>query len=159
MTSEELAEILESLQRLRSEYPQIEAKRAPGGLPKGKALRDALHFANSPGGGVVLLGVDENAQFQIAPLDDPAKIQADFASLCNNMVPPLRPLIQLLEVDAGYILVAEIAELPTDQKPCFYQGVGLHNGLFIRVGDGDRLSIAYGRHLRTTPSRDAHTAG
>ena len=142
MTTDELCEILSTLRRVGSETPHVEAKKAKGGLPR-KLYETLSAFANSPGGGVIVLGVDELAGFANVSLDDPAKVQSDLASQCDQMMPPLRPLIGLHEVDGAIMLTAEVAELSADQKPCYYQGAGMVNGSFIRVGDGDRQLTPY----------------
>jgi ATP-dependent DNA helicase RecG len=59
------------------------------------------------------------------------------------MVPPVRALIDLHEVEGRTVLVAEIPETALDGKPCYYSGAGLTNGAFIRVADGDRRLNQY----------------
>lgn len=143
MTHEDIADALEQLQRQRTELPNVEAKRARDGLPK-RIWETLSAFANTPGGGVLLLGVDEEAGFAPVGVADPARLQADLASLCSDqMEPPLRPLIQLFEAGDATVLVAEIPEVAQESKPCYYRGGGLPNGAFIRVGDGDRRLTPY----------------
>ncbi|HEX8391249.1 MAG TPA: ATP-binding protein [Longimicrobium sp.] len=143
MTRDELDEALTALRKHDSETPGIEAKRAQAELPR-RVWETLSSFSNTPGGGVLLLGVDEEAGFSAAGVRDPAKLQADLGALCaDQMEPPLRPLIQLWDVDGATIVSAEFPELPPDQKPCYYRGSGLPNGAFVRVGDGDRRLTPY----------------
>ncbi|MDQ2806542.1 MAG: putative DNA binding domain-containing protein [Chloroflexota bacterium] len=142
MTNEELLEIIEVLREQKTDMVHVEAKRARTELPKG--VRDTLSaFSNSPGGGIIILGIDEGRGFGITGVADPKKMQADLASMCDQMEPPLRPVIELFEVEGHHILTAEVAELPPEQKPCYYKGLGTFNGAFIRVGDGDRHLTPY----------------
>ncbi|HEX8317395.1 ATP-binding protein [Longimicrobium sp.] len=142
MTVEELRESLEQLQRQGTEQTSVEAKRARDGVPK-RIWETLSAFANTPGGGVLLLGVDEEAGFAPAGVANPAKIQADLGAVAAQMEPPLRPLLQVFDVDGASIVAAEVPELPASAKPCYYQGAGLPNGAFIRVGDGDRKLTPY----------------
>lgn len=143
MTEPELREILHHLQLHRSETPGVEAKRARTELPK-RLWETLSAFSNSPGGGVLLLGVDEAARFAVTGVEDPARMQADLGSMCaDQLEPPLRPLIQLWEVDGKTLVSAEFPELPLEAKPCYYRGGGLANGAFVRVGDGDRKLSPY----------------
>lgn len=143
MTQHELQEILQNLQHFGAEAPGVEAKRARDELPR-RIWETLSAFANTPGGGVLLLGVDETSRYSVTGVSQPAKLQADLASLCaDQMDPPLRPLIQLWERDGHTIVSAEVPELPREQKPCYYRGAGLPNGAFIRVGDGDRKLNPY----------------
>lgn len=142
MTSDELREMLEQLQRQGTELTNVEAKRARDGLPK-RIWETLSAFANTPGGGVLLLGVDEQEGFAPTGVSNPARMQADLGSVAGQMEPPLRPLLQVFEIDEAPIVVAEVPELPASAKPCYYQGAGLPNGAFIRVGDGDRKLTPY----------------
>jgi ATP-dependent DNA helicase RecG len=142
MTSDELRELLDQLQRQGTELTNVEAKRARDGVPK-RIWETLSAFANTPGGGVLLLGVDEQEGFAPTGVSNPAKMQADLGSVADQMEPPLRPLLQVFEIDGASIVVAEVPELPAGAKPCYYQGAGLPNGAFIRVGDGDRKLTPY----------------
>ncbi|HWK89593.1 MAG TPA: ATP-binding protein, partial [Longimicrobium sp.] len=143
MTEEELHDTLRQLQQRATESPGVEAKSARDELPR-KLWETMSAFSNSTGGGVLLLGVDERARFAVTGVANPAKLQADLASLCaDQMEPPLRPLITTWDVQGKAVISAEFPELDRAQKPCYYRGGGLPNGAFIRVGDGDRKLNAY----------------
>jgi len=142
MTREELLEIIEILHQQKTDMVHIEAKRARNALPKG--VRETLSaFSNSPGGGIIILGLDEESGFQATGVADPKKMQADLASLCDQLEPTPRPFIQIFEVDGQHLVTAEVAELAPEQKPCYYKGQGLTNGAYLRVGDGDRTLTPY----------------
>jgi ATP-dependent DNA helicase RecG len=142
MTTEELQEIVRNLRDVGADLVHVEAKKAGQGLPK-RLWETLSAFANTPGGGVIILGVDEERNFQVTGVPDPAKQQSDLASLCDQMEPPLRPLIQVHTLKNHPVIVAEVPEVSHTQKPCHYRGAGLMTGSLIRVADGDRRLTQY----------------
>ncbi|MEW6047074.1 MAG: ATP-binding protein [Bacillota bacterium] len=142
MTSQELQEILASLRQVNADTLYVEAKAARTDLPR-DTWKTLSAFANTPGGGVIILGVDESHQFEPVGVHDPGKLQADLASICDRMVPPLRPVIEIHEIDRRLLVTVEIPELSYAEKPCYYGPQGLVNGAYIRVADGDRKLTQY----------------
>lgn len=142
MNADEVAEIVENLRVLGSDVADIEVKKAQGGLPR--SLRETLSaFANSYGG-VIIFGIDEAEAFAATGLANPSKMAADLAAMCSDeMEPALRPYIQIHTFEGVRLLVAEVPELPREQKPCFYKGAGITKGAYIRVRDGDRQLSSY----------------
>ncbi|MEV6346660.1 ATP-binding protein [Actinoplanes sp. NPDC051851] len=142
MNAEELAEIVENLRLLGSDLADVEVKKSQGGLPK--SLRETLSAFSNTRGGTVILGLDETERFAPVALPNPAKLASDVASLCSTeMEPPLRPHIQILPFEGTQMLVAEVPEIPREQKPCYYKGAGLTKGAYTRVHDGDRQLSSY----------------
>lgn len=142
MTEADLLETIQTLRAVKGDITHVEAKRASTDLPK-RLWETLSAFANSPGGGNILLGLDEVHGFEVTGVDDPKKMQADLASICDQMEPPLRPLISVHLVSGRHVVAAEVPELSVEQKPCYYRGGGMSNGAFVRVGDGDRRLTAY----------------
>lgn len=142
MTEEGLKELIEELRLAETDLSNIEAKRAERDLPK-RLWESLSAFANTTGGGTIVLGLDEQSEFAATGVQNPGKIQQDLASMCSEMDPPLRPLITVHRVEDKSLVVAEIPELDRSQKPCFYKAAGLTNGAFIRVADGDRKLTSY----------------
>lgn len=142
MLQEELLSLLERLRRVGRDLREVEVKRAERQLPE-ELWKTLSAFANSAGGGVILFGIDEAAGFNIVGVADPAKLQEDLASLCDRMEPPLRPIVDIYEVDGRSVVVAEIPEVPPEQKPCYYRPAGLTHGSYIRIADGDRRLTEY----------------
>jgi ATP-dependent DNA helicase RecG len=135
-------EYLESLiwliRHFNSETPTIEAKKASDQLPT-SAIETLSAFANTPSGGVLLLGVDESSGFEVTGVSNPSKIQADLASTARDrLYPPMQPTIELVTVDGKTVVCTEVQELPRAEKPCFVKSRGINRGSYIRVGDGDR---------------------
>jgi len=60
----------------------------------------------------------------------------------DDLTPPLRPDISIGEVDGYPVVVAQVAELPREQKPCYVTRQGLNRGTYIRVADTDRRLTA-----------------
>ena len=162
MTLEELQEMVANLRQVGADLTHVEVKRAEGGLPR-RLWENLSAFANTPGGGVIILGIDEESGFQITGIPDPARQQSDLASLCDQMDPPVRPLIQVHTLEGRQIIVAEVPEAPTAQKPCYYRGAGLMTGSFVRVADGDRRLTQYEIQLfldnRGQPTYDLEPVG
>lgn len=142
MTRDELLAIIEDLRRFATDHQHVEAKAAAGGLPR-RLWETVSAFANTAGGGTLILGVDEERDFAVIGVHDPRKSSQDLASICDTMVPPVRALIELHEVEGHPVLVAEVPETALEDKPCYYSGAGLTNGAFIRVADGDRRLNQY----------------
>jgi ATP-dependent DNA helicase RecG len=142
MTIAELLELIESLRAVETDTLHVEAKRAERELPK-RLWETLSAFSNVPGGGVVILGLDEMSAFDLVGVKNARKMQQDLASLCDQMEPSIRPAIGLHRVEGKTLVVAEVPELGIDQKPCYYRGAGLTNGAFIRVADGDRKLSTY----------------
>ena len=117
MTQEELVEIVDLLRRRGTDLEYVEAKSARNALPK-RLWETLSSFANQRGGGVIILGLNESQQFATVGVSAVGKVQADLASLCDQMEPPLRPLVQIHDFEGQQIIVAEIPEVPFDQKPC-----------------------------------------
>lgn len=142
MLDAELSEIVANLRVLGADIADVEVKNSSGGLPK--SLRETLSAFSNTRGGVVILGLDEGRGFAAAGLPNPAKLAADFASMCSSeMEPAIRPLIQIHQFENERVIVAEIPELDPAHRPCFYIGAGMTKGSFVRVSDGDRRLSAY----------------
>lgn len=158
MDSAELVELLELLRRIGGEPSDVEVKSATGGFPK-SVVETLVAFANTTGGTVVL-GVDERAGFRVVGLVDAAKQRDDLVSVASSAVtPPLRLQPEILEVEGGLVVVAEVPPSPADQRPVFITTKGVTGGSYLRAGDGDRrmndAEVALTVGGRTQPRYDA----
>ncbi|MBX7113137.1 MAG: putative DNA binding domain-containing protein [Myxococcaceae bacterium] len=142
MTSTELQELLEELRAVESDMTRVEVKRASKEVPQ-RLWQTFSAFANTVGGGTILLGVDESTGFEVTGVEAAGKMQADLASVADSMEPPLRPQIEVHRLRGKQVIVVEIAEVDSSSKPCFHKSAGLTNGAFIRVADGDRKLTPY----------------
>jgi predicted HTH transcriptional regulator len=136
-TSDELNTMLESLRSARGDHQWIEAKRARSALPID--LWKSLSALANAGGGLVLLGVDEQRGiFAVTGVEDAAKASAEVQAVCSRAEPPLRPAISIIDHNDGQVLVAHIPAVPRLQQPCHFPDHGhVQFTSFIRVGDGD----------------------
>lgn len=146
MTDEELLEIVENLRKVGGDHLDVEVKASETELPK-KLWHTLSAFANTAGGGVLLLGLDEKTGFATVGVRDPKQIQQHLGDLCSQMEPPLRAQIRPHQFEGKTVIVAEIPEVDRTQKPCYYSGSGHLNGSFVRVGDGNRQLTNYEVHL------------
>ncbi len=138
-------EALPKLRAAKTDLATIEAKAAAGGLPT-SIIETVSAFANTDGG-LIILGLDESTQF--AALDvDAAKLATDFASACSDQLdPPIRPEVDIVEVDGKAIMAAAIDELSSTRKPCFVKARGIERGSYVRTFDGDRNLSTYEVHI------------
>lgn len=140
MLQSELIELVKFVQKARSESNSLEIKSAREGCPK---IYDTLSsFSNQSGGGTIVFGIDET-DFSVCGVYDAADIQKKIMEQSIQMEPEVRPLCTVAVIDGKTVVSAEIQEIDSFQKPCFYKGVGRLKGSYIRVGDGDRRMTEY----------------
>ncbi|MEO3861154.1 ATP-binding protein [Acrocarpospora sp. B8E8] len=141
---------LVALLRARStDLTDVEAKAAAGGFPK--SVRDTLSAFSNDRGGTIILGLDEGTNFGLADGFDPIRVRDALATACaDDLEPPVRAEIDIVELDHGTVVVAEVAELDPRFKPCFVKARGEYNGSFTRGGDGDRRLTDFEIHLLHT---------
>lgn len=137
------AELLEQLNTL-DEHERVEAKRAS---EVGKSLLETVcAFANEPGldGGWVLLGVvrEEMALFpayEVEGIDHPDKLSADLATQCRSVFnTPVSVEIATEQLQGKAVIVARVPEAPAQNKPVYFQKMGLPRGALRRVGSTDQ---------------------
>src|SRR5947209_1572541 len=143
MTREELLDLVAAVREHPSELSNLEVKAAKGGTPK--RLFEAMSaFANRPGGGVILLGLDENNNFDVCGVGDAQRAQEEISHVANgDMEPALRPEFTLDEIDGKTVMAVEVAEIPAGMRPCYYKPAGLNGGSYIRVGNTNRQMTDY----------------
>lgn len=151
-----MLELLGVLRRTGGEPSGVEVKAAVGGFPK-SVVESLVAFANTAGGTVVL-GVDERENFRVVDIDA-ARWRDDLVSVASSAVtPPLRLQPDVVEVEGGLVVVAEVPPSPADQRPVFVTSKGVAGGSYLRVGDGDRrmndAEIALVMGARTQPRYD-----
>ncbi len=75
------------LRHEESDTEKVEAKRAAAGFPD-SLLPTLSAFANTPGGGTVIFGLDESSGFTATGVYDAAACKATLASKARNAVTP-----------------------------------------------------------------------
>lgn len=143
MTREELESLIAEVQHRQSELNDVEVKSARAATPK--RLYEAVSaLANRTGSGVILFGLDENADFGVVGVKDAHRLQSDIGDLASSeMEPALRPEFTVEDIGGKTIVAVEIAEVPTVQRPCYYKPAGLQKGAYIRVGNTNRQMTDY----------------
>lgn len=142
MTTEELLEKLELIQKLKCETSTLEIKSAEKGCPK--HLYDSLSsFSNQDDGGTIVFGVDEKQNFKEVGVYDPQDIQKKINEQCLQMEPIVRPLLTMVEKDNKFFVSAEIPGVDLVERPVFYKGRGRVKGSYIRIGDSDEPMTEY----------------
>lgn len=142
MTTEELLEKLEFVQKMKCETQTLELKSAHEGCPK--RLYDSLSsFSNQDEGGIIIFGVDEKQNYKEVGVYDRQDIQKKINEQCLQMEPIIRPLITVVEKNNMFFVSAEIPGIDLADRPCHYKGQGRLKGSYTRIGDSDEPMTEY----------------
>lgn len=142
MITEELIELTHWILEKKTERQDLEIKAANGGYPK--RLYDTLSsFSNQDGGGIIFFGIDEAKDFKLVGVYDLQDLQKKVVEQCNQMVPPVRAVFTVAEINGMNVCSAEIPGLDLSERPCYYKGTGRLRGAYIRVGDADMVMTEY----------------
>lgn len=143
LTSEEILQLINEIQSLKSELDNVEVKAATNGAPT-KIYDSLSSLSNKVGGGYIVFGLNESTGFQAVGVYDSHDLRAKIGEATIQMEPPVRPVFSSVKLDNdAVILVAEIPECPVELKPCYHKPAGLNGGSYIRVADGDRKMTPY----------------
>lgn len=142
MLPEELNALIEQVCANRCELQNIELKKASKGTPE--RLYDTLSsFSNQYGGGTIIFGIDEKNGYEVTGVYDPQDLQAKVTQQTLQMEPIVRPIFTVTDHNGKKVVSAEISEVDTNDKPCFYKAAGRLRGSYIRVGDSDEPMTEY----------------
>jgi ATP-dependent DNA helicase RecG len=131
----DLPTVVASLRQAGGDITSIEVKSAAGGLPE--SLTPTLSaLANLPGGGTIILGLDEKAGFRPVTPADPQALKQGLAAKARGFIPPVRLDIDDGVVDGSPVVVAQVGECDRSAKPCRVASTGKS---YIRGYDGDFL--------------------
>ncbi len=132
-TMEDLTSLVAQLRASGGDNSAIEVKSAAGGLPQ--SLTETLSaLANLPGGGLIILGLDEATSFTPVALDDRQALKQGLASKARTFIPPVRLSIEDATVEGSTVVVARVAECDVSAKPCRVAATGR---AYLRSYDGD----------------------
>jgi len=136
MLKEELVELVERIYRQKCEEQTVELKCAKHDCPK--RLYDTLSgFSNQDNGGIIVFGIDEDDDYKVAGVYDAQELQKKVTEQCQQMIPPVRAVFTIAEIEEKTVCCAEIPPLDISERPCYYAGAGKTKGAYIRVGDAD----------------------
>lgn len=142
MIEGELMELVQKIQRMKCETQLIELKAAHEGCPK--RLYDTISaFSNQDFGGMILFGLDEKQNYEIVGVYDVQDLQKKVNEQCKQMVPVVRPVFTVAEVEGKQVVSAEIPAIDVTERPCYYGGVGRIKGSYLRSGDSDEPMSDY----------------
>lgn len=134
MDTPDVAALVATLREEGSDTTSIEAKTAVGGFPTDLA-RTLSAFGNTPGGGVVVLGVEEDTGFAARGVYDVVDAQKRLATLARQSIqPPAHVVVGTHVVDGARLVVAEVIEAPASMKPLRVATTGK---AYLRAYDGD----------------------
>jgi ATP-dependent DNA helicase RecG len=130
----DISEIVDAMRSRGGELPGVEVKSAAAGLPD--SITESLSaFANLPGGGLLVLGLDEATGFRPVRLSNAVGLAAGVASRARQALePPVQVDVDVLTFEGTEIVVARVRELPASAKPCFVRRSGK---AYLRFADGD----------------------
>lgn len=138
----DVGRLVDLVRRHGTDLTGVEVKAAGGGLPK-SVLETISAFSNGHGGAIIL-GLDEASGFQPVAQFNAVSIRDALAGACHDQLhPPVRAEIEIMEVDGASVVVASVPELDARHKPCYVKTRGEIGGSFIRGGDGDRRLTDY----------------
>ncbi len=142
MLTEELNALIDLVIEQKCELQYIEIKKAGRGTPE--RLYDTLSsFSNQYGGGTIIFGIDEKSSFEVTGVYDAQDLQVKVTQQALQMEPPVRPIFTVTEYRGKTVVSAEISEIDTAEKPCFYKAAGRLRGSYIRVGESDEPMTEY----------------
>ncbi len=144
MTENDLVELVKQVLNMKCETQNIELKTAKQGCPEN--LYDTLSSFSNTKGGTIIFGIDEKHGYKIVGVDDAQSLQKKVIEQSLSMEPVVRPLFTVIKYDDKIICSAEIPEMDSFSKPCFYKGKGKSKGSYIRVGDADLPMTEYEIH-------------
>ncbi len=137
----ELRRLLDEMRRVHGEPDRVEVKSGAGGYPR-SVVDSIVSFANTAGG-IIIIGVDETADFAAVGVSDPAAYRDAVVGQARDAVePPALVDVEMLELDGAQLVVVEVPEADPVHKPLHLRSKGPTTGALVRSGDGDRRMTA-----------------
>lgn len=115
------------------ETAAVEVKSAAGGLPT--TMSQSLSaLSNLPGGGLIILGLDERRGFMPVELGNVQALKQGLVGKARALTPPAQLEISDESVEGLPVIVARVVECPASAKPC---RVTSTRRAYLRGHDGD----------------------
>ncbi|QIS16269.1 ATP-binding protein [Nocardia arthritidis] len=128
-----LPDLIAALRSTGGDCTDVEVKSAAGGLPH-SLIPTLSAFANHPGGGIIILGLDERNGFEPVILTNPQELKQGLAKKARAFTPPIRLTIEDDVVDDLPVIIAIVHECDPSAKPCRLSATG---AAYLRGYDGD----------------------
>jgi ATP-dependent DNA helicase RecG len=129
-----LQEIIEILRAEHSDNMQYEAKAAAKGFPE-TAVKSICAFANTPGGGTLVFGVDENQNFAVVGVYNSKQCQQTLAAYAKNEFSSRVTFkSELILHENGSVVLADVLESDKSLKPVKVEKTGKS---YIRMYDSN----------------------
>lgn len=109
----------------------------------GKSILTTLSAFSNSGGGIILVGLDESAGFEVVAEFNAAAARNALIERSQQLTPAVRPSVDILTFEDSAVLYVEIREMRPHDKPCYVTDRGMYNGSYIRSGDGDYRLRSY----------------
>lgn len=139
MDERTLCEIVGRLRMQGNDDERVEAKKCERQLSN-DVWESVSAFGNTAGG-LLLLGIDQEADFKTAPGFNADKSIEQFVSgmdpRTGKITNPPQYTISRVPFEGGQVLAVEVSEVDPFGKPCFITARGIQNGSFKRVADKD----------------------
>ena len=130
---QDLSSLVNDLRHAGGDTASVEVKAAAGGLPE--SLAPSLSaLANLPGGGTIILGLDESKGFAPVKLSSPQTLKQGLAAKARSFEPPVVVDVHDAVVDGAAVIVARVHECDPSAKPCRVASTGK---AYLRAYDGD----------------------
>ncbi|MDQ2777138.1 MAG: putative DNA binding domain-containing protein [Acidobacteriota bacterium] len=142
MTKTDLLDAIAQLRKVGTDLTHIEAKLVRTELPK-RIWETISAFSNTSDGGTLILGLAEDANFDVVGVTSAPRIQQALANVCSEMEPAVRAHIQVhhIQKESGRSsrdsrTSGSLQTLLSSRRRSYY-------GAFVRVADGDRKLSHY----------------
>jgi len=139
-----VGEVIPRLRTAGTDLADVEVKKAVGGLPK--SLPETISAFANGGGGLIILGPDEQNGFIPLPIKTQS-LAAGLAGICrDNLEPAVQAEIDIVQVEGQPVVAAAIPPGDRLRLPYYVKTQGLERGSYLRGHDGDRHLTSYEVH-------------
>lgn len=132
MLSGKLEGTIAQLRLIGTDKQRVEVKSGVG-----KNIRETLSAFSNSGGGLIIIGLSEADGFVPVEGFNVRKAQDELISRCEQLIPVVRPEVEIDHIDGAPVLVVTVPEMPAYDKPCYIAEQGRYRGSYRRTGDGD----------------------
>ena len=129
----DIVNLVSELRSQGNDTEAVEAKRASRGLPDDLALLLSA-FANRPGGGTLVLGLDEGSGFTATGVYDAKQAQQSISHIARSALqPPVHVTTEIHPFEGTTLVVVLVKEAEASEKPVTVTRSGL---AYLRQYDG-----------------------